>query len=47
MTADYQRLAEANGIKPVTFWARISRGWSLEDAVCRKTKPYFYDWNPT
>lgn len=39
------KIAKANGIKPVTFYARVRRGWCPVKAATTPTRPYFYDWS--
>jgi hypothetical protein len=43
----YRAIAIQNGIKPVTFYARVRRGWTPEQAATTPARAYFYEWNPT
>ena len=39
--------AKANGIKPATYYARIRRGMTPEQAATKPVRAYFYEWKPT
>ena len=45
-TETWQHIALSNGIKPVTFYARIRRGMKPEEAATKPVRPYFQEWRP-
>jgi len=40
----WRSIALANGIKPVTFYARIRRGMKPEEAATKPVRQHFRDW---
>lgn len=38
-----RQIAISNGISPVTFYARIRRGWDKLDACTTPVRPYYRD----
>lgn len=42
----WRSIAMSNGIKPVTFHARIRRGMKPEEAATKPVRPYFQEWRP-
>lgn len=45
-TETWRSIALVNGIKPVTFYARVRRGMTPEEAATKPVRPYFQEWRP-
>ena len=42
----WRSIALSNGIKPVTFYARIRRGMTPKEAATKPVRSYFQEWQP-
>ena len=42
----WRAIAMSNGIKQQTFYARIRRGMTPEEAATKPVRPYFKEWEP-
>jgi len=42
----WRAIALSNGIKQETFYSRIRRGMTPEEAATKPVRPYHYEWQP-